>query len=97
MNLSFETASKLVAAGIPVALQSGFEAYVPKHKRQLGYFTLPVLVGDEIVAALDLKADRQNGELMIQAWHWVGPGESARHRQAVEDALERFERFQFGD
>jgi imidazolonepropionase-like amidohydrolase len=29
-NLSFETASKLVAAGIPVALQSGYEAYVPK-------------------------------------------------------------------
>lgn len=29
-NLSYETASKLVAAGIPVALQSGFEAYVPK-------------------------------------------------------------------
>lgn len=29
-NLSFETASKLVAAGIPVALQSGYESYVPK-------------------------------------------------------------------
>ncbi|MDG2223638.1 MAG: amidohydrolase family protein [Rubripirellula sp.] len=29
-NLSFETASKLVEAGIPVALQSGYEAYVPK-------------------------------------------------------------------
>ena len=29
-NLSIETAAKLVAAGIPVALQSGFEAYVPK-------------------------------------------------------------------
>jgi imidazolonepropionase-like amidohydrolase len=29
-NLSFETAAKLVAAGIPVALQSGYEAYVPK-------------------------------------------------------------------
>ena len=29
-NLSFETASKLIAAGIPVALQSGFESYVPK-------------------------------------------------------------------
>lgn len=29
-NMSFETASKLVAAGIPVALQSGYEAYVPK-------------------------------------------------------------------
>ncbi|MBI2826456.1 MAG: amidohydrolase family protein [Planctomycetia bacterium] len=29
-NQSFETAAKLVAAGIPVALQSGYEAYVPK-------------------------------------------------------------------
>jgi imidazolonepropionase-like amidohydrolase len=29
-NLSFETASKLVAAGVPIALQSGYEAYVPK-------------------------------------------------------------------
>ncbi|MEQ8786143.1 MAG: amidohydrolase family protein [Pirellulaceae bacterium] len=29
-NMSFETASKLVKAGIPVALQSGFESYVPK-------------------------------------------------------------------
>jgi imidazolonepropionase-like amidohydrolase len=29
-NLSFETASKLTAAGIPVAIQSGFESYVPK-------------------------------------------------------------------
>jgi imidazolonepropionase-like amidohydrolase len=29
-NLSFETAGKLRAAGIPVALQSGFEDYVPK-------------------------------------------------------------------
>lgn len=29
-NLSFETASKLRAAGIPVALQSGYEDYVPK-------------------------------------------------------------------
>ena len=29
-NLSFETAGQLRAAGIPVALQSGFEGYVPK-------------------------------------------------------------------
>lgn len=29
-NMSFETASKLVEAGIPVAMQAGYEAYVPK-------------------------------------------------------------------
>jgi imidazolonepropionase-like amidohydrolase len=29
-NLCFETAAKLIAAGIPVAMQSGYEAYVPK-------------------------------------------------------------------
>jgi len=29
-NLSFETAAKLIEAGIPVAIQSGYESYVPK-------------------------------------------------------------------
>ncbi len=72
-----------------------FEAYVPKAKRQLGYFTLPVLLGDEIVAALDLKADRQKTELLIQAWHWVGKGSARRHKKEIEAALDRFAAFQF--
>jgi uncharacterized protein len=71
-----------------------FEAYLPKAKRKLGYFTLPVLSGDEIVAALDLKADRQKSELLIQAWHWVGTGSARRHKKEVEAALDRFARFQ---
>ncbi len=71
-----------------------FEAYLPKAKRKLGYFTLPVLAGDEIVAALDLKADRQKGELLIQAWHWVGKGSARRHKKDIEVALDRFARFQ---
>ena len=33
---------------------------MPKEKRLFGYFALPVLVGDEIVAALDLKTDRKS-------------------------------------
>src|SRR5215211_7472677 len=49
-----------------------FEAYVPKQKRRFGYFALPVLVGDGIVAALDLKTDRQKRELLVQKWSWVG-------------------------
>ncbi|WP_421726669.1 winged helix-turn-helix domain-containing protein [Bauldia sp.] len=72
-----------------------FEAYVPRAKRKLGYFTLPVLVGDEIVAAIDLKADRQDGKLLIQAWHWVGIGRAKTHKATIEAALDRFARFQF--
>jgi uncharacterized protein len=73
-----------------------FEAYVPKAKRQLGYFTLPVLVGEEVVAALDLKTDRAAGRLLIQNWAWVGGGNAAAHKPAIEDELARFERFQLG-
>ena len=49
-----------------------FEAYVPKEKRELGYFAQPVLVGDEIVAVLDLKTDRERGKLLMQKWTWTG-------------------------
>ncbi len=72
-----------------------FEAYVPAEKRKMGYFTLPVLAGDAIVAAIDLKADRQSNTLQVQAWHWIGAGNDQDHLAAIEDALHRFERFQF--
>jgi uncharacterized protein YcaQ len=71
-----------------------FEAYVPKAKRVFGYFALPVLVGDEIVAAIDLKTDREKQELLVQKWNWVGNGSHRLHKKQVEEALHRFERFQ---
>lgn len=78
-----------------------FEAYVPKAKRKLGYFALPVLVGDEIVAALDLKTDRQDKKLLMQKWTWVGQGKkTAGHKelkQKIEEELDRFERFQLAE
>jgi uncharacterized protein len=78
-----------------------FEAYVPKPKRKFGYFALPVLVGDDIVAAIDLKTDRQNRKLLLQKWSWVGgaAGRGARRelKPRIEDALDRFERFQLGE
>jgi uncharacterized protein YcaQ len=75
-----------------------FEAYVPKEKRLFGYFALPVLVGDDIVAAIDLKTDRKAGTLLVQKWSWVGNGarRGARKdlKRRIEEELHRFERFQ---
>jgi uncharacterized protein len=78
-----------------------FEAYVPKEKRVFGYFALPVLAGDDIVAALDLKTDRRSRKLLVQKWSWVGNGaqRSARKdlKRRIEDELHRFERFQLAE
>jgi uncharacterized protein len=78
-----------------------FEAYVPKEKRRFGYFALPVLVGDTIVAALDLKTDRKNRKLLMQKWSWVGGGAQKNARKdlkrRIEEELHRFERFQLAE
>ncbi len=71
-----------------------FEAYVPKEKRVFGYFSLPVLIGDQIVAAIDLKADRQRRELLVQEWTWIDRRQSRSLKRQIEDELHRFERFQ---
>ncbi|GAC1500915.1 MAG: hypothetical protein NVS2B1_09460 [Bradyrhizobium sp.] len=76
-----------------------FEAYVPREKRLFGYFALPVLAGQDIVAALDLKADRKNRKLLVQKWSWVGARKQGRKdlKQRIEEELHRFERFQFAE
>ena len=71
-----------------------FEAYLPKEKRVFGYLALPVLIGDEVVAAIDLKTDRANRKLQIQKWTWVGRGSHRSHKRQIEEELHRFERFQ---
>ncbi|WP_248306398.1 winged helix-turn-helix domain-containing protein [Devosia oryzisoli] len=71
-----------------------FEAYVPAHKRRLGYFALPVLVDDRIVAAIDLKADRAAGRLQVQNWTWLVDA-AHEDKAAIDTKLARFEGFQF--
>ncbi len=73
-----------------------FEAYLPKEKRVYGYFGLPVLAGEHIVAVLDLKTDRAAGKLLMQQWTWLDGHERPELKRAIEEELTRFERFQLG-
>src|SRR5688500_942252 len=63
-NLSFETAAKLRAAGIPVALQSGYEGYVPK--------TRVVLFEAAVAASNGLKFEEALATVTIDAAKILG-------------------------
>ena len=61
------------------------EIYTPAPKRRYGYYSLPVLVGDDIVGRVDLKADRASSTLLVQsAWWEHGRPADAAARVAEE-------------
>jgi len=72
-----------------------WEVYVPAEKRRWGYYVLPILYGDDLVARLDPKLDRTTMTLEIKGfWHEDdAPVKDVAFADALAKGLIRFAKF----
>jgi uncharacterized protein YcaQ len=70
------------------------EIYVPKAKRQYGYYVLPILHGDRLIGRIDPKMDRKTGKLHINAiYAEADTPQDAATAQAIAAAITDLARF----
>ncbi len=71
-----------------------WEIYTPKEKRRYGYYVVPVLYGDRLVARAEPVRDRRHNALRLESfWPEKGFAPTPGFRRALEGALRRLARF----
>lgn len=68
------------------------EFYVPRSKRQYGYYVMPVLRGDRLIGRADIARDPAGGRLVVKALHAEdgAPDEAAAGIRAAAESLSAF-------
>ncbi|HEX3046986.1 MAG TPA: crosslink repair DNA glycosylase YcaQ family protein, partial [Bacillota bacterium] len=68
-----------------------WEVYLPVEKRKYGYYVLPVLYGDQLVARFEPEVYRGKNPLQIKNWWWEeGVKVTPEMKAAVNEGLQKF-------
>lgn len=68
------------------------EIYVPKDRREYGFFVLPILHGDRLVGRVDSETDRPARVYSVNAVHWE-PGAPDDAKAGLEEAITELAKF----
>ena len=71
-----------------------WEIYTPAEKRKYGYYTLPMLFGEQFVGRIEASADHPSRTLQVKnIWFEPGVRETKEMQASIDRALTRFARF----
>ncbi|MBL8160641.1 MAG: YcaQ family DNA glycosylase [Anaerolineae bacterium] len=69
-----------------------WEVYKPEHKRTYGYYTMPILWGDRLVARFDSRLDRPSNTFVILGF-WLEDAQLGKNEAFAEALARGFTRF----